>query len=441
MKPKDIPPNWQAILANTASIAQYFGDESLQALIRRANNECLHWAELRHKKMPPKVTPEIAWAFIKMARFSNREALPIRTESDVPFSIYASKEQQRILSYIDSYTSGVITSSEGLPDARQSERLVIDGLIEEAISSSQLEGASTTRKVAKAMIEQRRDPKTKDERMIYNNYHAMTQIEAWKNRDLDDSLLLDLHRVLSTDTMENSNDEGRFRVDSDDVVISDRLTGDVVHVPPPTRSAKAQLKQLYSFINKEDESYTHPFIKASVLHFSIGYIHPFVDGNGRVARALFYWFLIKKGYWMFKYIPISLQIKKREWSPGYYRAYEYSETDDLDLTYFLHYKMKLAASAIEAFIKYLEKKQRHANALKQDLVASEEINQRQVEILAYMQNNPLLDIDISFYMARFRVVYQTARTDLLALADKRILKKIRIGRKFSFTRGESFPTS
>lgn len=201
------------------------------------------------------------------------------------------------------------------------------------------------------------------------------------------------------------------------------------------------LRQLYAFANDEGkDSYIHPFIKASILHFSMGYIHPFVDGNGRIARALFYWYLIKKDYWMFKFLPISLQIKKKEWRPGYDRAFQHVESDELDLTYFINYKLRLACNAIEDFISYIAKKQKEANRLKQRFMARDEINSRQLELIGDLQGNAAMHIDLRLYQERNRISYETARSDLAALEKKKILASHKSGRKFIYMRGERFPS-
>lgn len=318
--------------------------------------------------------------------------------------------------------------------------MVINGLIEEAISSSQIEGANTTRKAAKAMIESQRAPKNRDERMVLNNFLAMERLEEWKDRPLDEAFLLELHRVLTQGTLEDPGQEGRFRHDADDIVVLDKMTGEAVHVPPKEEEMRRQLKQLCTFANANDDDEIHPFVKASVLHFSLAYIHPFADGNGRSARALFYWYLLRKNYWMFKFLPISLQIKKKGWRPGYDRAFQHVETDEGDLTYFLLYKLRLARNAIEDFIQYIQKKQKEASALKQRLIESETINPRQLELIHFMQKNPTVEMDLRTHQDRNRVVYETARTDLSDLVKKGILKQARAGKKFIFVRGERFPS-
>lgn len=435
------PPDWKKVVSNPKDLAMFVTSKELQALVKKANVEYLHWDKFRYQTIPKNLSPETAWAFVKIARLTNRENINVKDEHGNPFSIFLTKEHLKCLSFIDSYTSGTIVTGESMPDDASKERLVINGLIEEAISSSQIEGANTTRKVAKKMIEQHLKPKNKHEQMIFNNYLAMTQLEDWKRRELTDDFLQELHKILTTDTLDQKEDEGRFRSDNDEVMVVENPTGNIAHVPPKIKEAREQLAQLYKFINNEDEeNYIHPFVKACILHFLIGYIHPFVDGNGRLARALFYWYLVKKDYWMFKFLPISLQIKKQDWKPGYYRAFKYVESDEGDITYFLTYKLKLAKNAIEDFIAYLKRKQKEANLLKEKLVTSQEINSRQLDLISLLQKNPTLEVDLQTYKHRHHVAYETARVDLFALENKNILRKMKKGKKYVFIRGTKFPS-
>lgn len=95
-------------------------------------------------------------------------------------------------------------------------------------------------------------------------------------------------------------------------------------------------------------------MKAIILHFMLGYEHPFRDGNGRTARALFYWFMLKSGYWPFEYISISTLLKEAPMQYG--RSYVYTETDAFDLTYFVIYQLRVIERAMQAFMTYFEAK-------------------------------------------------------------------------------------
>src|SRR6202012_5924333 len=142
------------------------------------------------------------------------------------------------------------------------------------------------------------------------------------------------------------------------------------------------MKSLCDFANIDSEStFVHPIIKGILLHFLIGYIHPFVDGNGRTARAVFYWYLISKGYWLVEYMSISKIIIK---APAQYaKAYLYSEYDELDLTYFIDYNLKCMDLALSNLQTYIQRKVEEKQSLYY-LIHNENVNERQAELLKGM---------------------------------------------------------
>jgi Fic family protein len=90
----------------------------------------------------------------------------------------------------------------------------------------------------------------------------------------------------------------------------------------------------------------HPVVRAILIHFMLGYDHPFYDGNGRTARALFYWSLARSGYWLMEYVSISRLLRQ---APAQYaRAYRHTETDDNDTTYFIVHQLEVIQQAIAA---------------------------------------------------------------------------------------------
>lgn len=426
-------PDKNSLLKDPEKLVNLFtldaSPSAFRDLIKTGQNRYLGWDKFKYQKTTDEFSIEDAWLFLQVKRGMGSEFTPIQTELGPYFKYAVTKEQQRMLSLIDSFGSGSFAADVSLPEGKQKERLIINGLIEEAINSSQLEGASTSRQVAKEMIQSGRKPKNESEIMILNNFFAMDKIESWSTRNLDESFLLELHSILTKDVLPE-NECGQFRTNEDNVVVSDPVTGEVFHKAPPVEFLKRQLSELYNFANYESEDdYLHPVIKAVFLHFWIGYLHPFTDGNGRTARVIFYWYLIKKDYWLFKYITTSKSIKASK--KAYSEAYILTEQkDELDLGYFVQYILRTTLLSIEDFRGYLKRKMKEEKKLLENY-SRNDLNERQVEILSSINKNNN-SIDIESYRKRYSLVYESARRDLIELEDKGLLMKRKVGRKFVY---------
>jgi len=297
-----------------------------------------------------------------------------------------------------------------------------NGITEEAISTSQLEWAMTSSKDARNMIHRWIKPITKDEKMILNSYKAMLFIndEEFLKQNLKLSTLLELHSILTKDTLEKKEQEWRFRKNSDEIVIQNSTWTEVYHIPPKEEFMLQQLENLISYANDEDSTFTHPFIKATILHFWIWYLHPFCDWNWRTARALFYWYLLKKWYWGFSYIPISSMILNSKIQ--YRDAYIYSEQDKNDLTYFLVYIANKTKQAFVEFEKYIHKKRKEQVGIIK-FVSKLWLNERQTKLISYFIKNPESYTNNSIHKNYYWIAIDTAKRDLEDLLKKWFLTK------------------
>jgi Fic family protein len=244
-------------------------------------------------------------------------------------------------------------------------------------------------------------------------------------------MLLDLHAMLVSGTTDDG-DVGRFRRDKEAIVVEDAASGAIYHIPPPVTFLKREIKRLIEFANDETakQRFVHPFIKAVILHFWIGYLHPFTDGNGRLARTIFYWYLVRRGYWAFAYLPISRVIKN---SPAQYRkAYVYSEQDDNDLTYFIDYIVRKVGQAMLEFESY--RKRKAAENLKMAQVARKKyrLNDRQIQLLRYIYKDSGATTSIKTHTRVYGVSRVTAQKDLEELEKLGFLNSEKVGRERSF---------
>lgn len=425
------PPNWRKIISD-GNFNKLIGVKELNELTKIAQREYDYWDSVKHYPLPTGITSEEVWTFIKFSRVTVSEPTPVKVEKNGNFSFSINRTMLQKLSFIDSNASGFLASEGDKPSSTQIDQLILSGITEEAIASSQLEGANTSRKVAKEMILSKRKPRTHGEQMIINNFQVMQQLMKWKDLPLSVDMIKEIQENITRDTLENPNDSGKFRTNEDQIAVVDSLTGESVFTPPTSEFVQSELKKLVQFANESEDkdNYVHPVIKAIILHFWVAYLHPFVDGNGRTARAVFYWFMLNKQYWLFQYLSVSRVIKKSKTS--YDKSYIYSEIDENDMTYFMTYNLKVINQAINDFISYYKQKMLKENKIK--VVSSDlpGLNDRQVRLLIYALKHPQNALSINQHQIVNQVVYETARRDLLLLESKGYLLAVSKGKKYLY---------
>ena len=415
-------------------VAAHPPTEELRRLVERYNATYTPWSEHRRKKLPDGLTARLLWGYMKQQRLLGGQELPVATR----LSLYQTPTMQAQLYELDRLLQSERLVSELIsPDAKQSYRL--SSLMEEAIRSSQIEGAATTRRVAKDMLRRGTSPRTKSERMIANNYAAMGWIKEQRARPLDLEALQELHRWITRDTLAREEDAGRLRTVLDEVVVEDVLSGEIVHYPPSAAQLQPMLEELCRFFNEPlstQERFVHPILRAIVLHFLVGYIHPFVDGNGRTARALFYWYMLRSGYDVLEYLSISEIIydSKRQ----YEQAYLEVEADGLDVGYFVCYHLRVLERAVQRFRAFAQQRlEREQEA--SSLLRLGGLNERQAQILSLYRRRPELSLTAREVQARCGVSAATALSDLSGLVTRGFLEVLQLNKvKRAYVRSLDF---
>lgn len=393
----------------------------------------LHWDELRHRRPPDGLSLEQWWLGMSFARRALARDVPLIDRGGRPFRFSNVDRVQELVHRIDQETSGHILIDETVTSPQARDRYLVSSLIEEAITSSQLEGASTTRRVAKQMLESGRTPRDRDERMILNNYRALQQVDRWvlERADFTAERVLDLHRIVTEETLDDPLDAGRLQTPDEErvaVLWSDQR---VLHAPPAAATLPDRLEALCAFANDgPPDGFIHPVVQAILVHFALGYDHPFVDGNGRTARALFYWSMLRSGYWLSQFLVISSILRLEP--AAYSRAYMLVDTDDNDLTYFVLYQLDVLMRAIERLKDYLARKMQEARDVERLLQGAHGLNQRQIAMIGDALRDPAIAFTIAREQRRHRVSYPTARGDLLNLEERGLFTKQRIHRTFVF---------
>lgn len=393
----------------------------------------LSWHELKYRRPPEGMSSEQWWLGIKLHRAQARQNLPLCNAKDEHFNFASTNYIQQNLHLVDREAGALLITDAGAAfSVAERDKYLLTSIAEEAIMSSMLEGAVVTRSEARELIRSNRPPRDEHEQMVMNNYHTMQMILQHKDEPLTPAFILSLHRSMVTGTLQNPQKAGVLRSDSDRVHIEDVRSGEIIHTPPPASSLQERLEALCRFANSEDDNaqYIHPVIRAIILHFQLAYDHPFVDGNGRTARSIFYWAMLHAGYWLFEYISISREIYRR--SRSYYESFLNTEEDDNDLNYFIVDQLLTIHKSIKSLMDYARNKQKSHEQLQHTLSGIVNINHRQKKLLLQFLRHPNSYTTVSTHCSEHGIVRQTARTDLTGLEKLGLLYSETISREFVF---------
>lgn len=398
-------------------------------LFEKIEREYLYWDKIKYMS-PGGVRPEDLWAAVKLIRQTSAKSVKF---GNYRFLFKETNYMQQKLHEFDMNFGGTFSGSMAV-SGKNRQYYLLSSIMEEAIASSQMEGANTTRKAAKEMLRKQEKPKDKSQQMIFNNYSTIRFLSEHKNETLTPELLLEIHRRISEKTLDDAANEGRFRTD-DTIFVVNGITGEIAHEPPSHTQIEPLVRQLCDFANN-DEAFIHPIIKAIIIHFMISFLHPFADGNGRTARSLFYWYMLKKGYRMTEFLSISRIIYKKK--NQYEKAFLYTEHDDFDLNYFIQYNITVLNEAFDELKLYLERKSVENNALL-EFKTIPGINERQAHILKMIQEQPGSIFECKNLINVLGVSIKTVRADLEGLVERGFMIKVPINRRLvGYAKSETF---
>lgn len=392
----------------------------------------LHWHDFRHR-VPAGINADAAWGAVKLSRSLILKAIGLAAENGQPFQYCLPDYAQKVIHDIEHINARLGRNESTTATCSESNLFLVESLMmEEAISSAQLEGAATTRKVAKEMLENEREPINDDERMVFNNFMLMKLAKHSKDLPLSLELIRRFHAEATRDIQEEHACPGEVRR-ANDIYVRGR-DEEIAHQPPDAAVLVERLENLCAFANekhdgRDGKAFIHPAVKAIILHFMIGYEHPFNDGNGRTARCIFYWCLLKNGYWAFEYISISALLKQAPVQYG--ESYLFTETDDFDLTYFICYQLKIIERAMESFLSYIEQKRKEfydVMALLAESGFNKDLNFRQIHLLKKVLRSPGRLFIAKEVKNDFDVSEGTARADLEKLVKLKLLAKTKEGK-------------
>lgn len=395
-------------------------DPNIMPVVDKVNADYEYWDKAKYKKLPEGFTPQMLWTNVKASRL--RSTIPVWNKYGI--NLCVTSQMQRLCHEFD-MKFGSFWEVEGDSQSAEKKYYLSSSLMEEAIYSSKMEGASTTRIVAKDMLRKKKSPQNKSQQMIVNNYNTIQYIVEHKEQPLTEELLLTIHRLMTEKTLDNPEDAGRFRT-NDKVVVADMVEGDIIYTPPSFQEIPEFVESLCNFFNNDNpRTFIHPIIRGIIVHFMLAFMHPFVDGNGRTARALFYWYMLKEGYKLTEYMSLSRVIAKSK--ANYEKSFRYVENDGNDMGYFVAYNLKALETSFQQLREYIQRKQQEKKAASTFMMAGN-INYRQAIVLQRLKDEPDTIFTVKDVQELFSVSSMTARKDLADLVQQGYLTEIAINK-------------
>lgn len=388
----------------------------------------------RTEPVPEGLTRDEWWCAVRGVRAATARPTPFTMADGTRFTFNLPDVLLSLNEEITSQARGQVGLPGPVANPTTRDRYLLNSLYEEAITSSQMEGASTTRRDAKKMLREKRSPLTRSEKMILNNYRALEYVRSHQDGRLTPELILEVHRIVTEGTLDNPKEAGRMQEDGEERIrICGNETDDqVLHVPPPASQLPERMQRICDFVNGTNEyatQYVPPLVKALIVHFMMGYDHYFVDGNGRTARVIAQWVMLREGFFLMDFVPVSRLL--RQATAQYARSFLYVEQDEGDLTYFLIWHARIILRAIRELGEYLARKSEEWGQAAR-LLRTTSLNNRQIGVIEDALRDPSLMVSAATHASRYRVATQTAHTDLRGLEEAGYLRRNRRGRHFEW---------
>ena len=367
------------------------------------------------RRLPLDISIQDFWPALEAARRELAQPLPLCDQTGQRFWFVLNPAIKRQVDSISASSRREWHLSYSLLQDLQE-----DAVLDEAIYSSMIEGAFTTRQEAKKLLESGKPPANKSQQMVKNNYDALTHVLEHLDEDISAEFIIQLAGILTR----HASEEPVTRFRQHQVVVAGR--DEVVYTPPDSSQVPGMMAQLISFIRK---SGLHPVLTASIAHFYLVYIHPFTDGNGRTARALSLMILLQAGFDVFRNFPISGLLAQERGK--YYKAIRNVEQSSGDMTYFIDFCSDMLSRAVEnteRHIRYHLLTEQKMKALEsQDM-----LNERQMKGARWLLGSQKEHVTVEAWKQKYRTATETARQDLLLLCDAGVLRRRMAGRKAVF---------
>lgn len=249
------------------------------------------------------------------------------------------------------------------------------------------------------------------------NYRKVVEMIGDLSKKIEEELILTLHKLTVSKILEGEK-SGQYR--NSKVVIKNSRTGEVSFTPPPAEEVKDDILDLLQFLNSSTAQDIHPVLKSGIVHYEFVRIHPFVDGNGRVGRALSMLILLQEGYDIRRFF--SLEEYFDSDARAYYEALQSVEKGNGDLTPWLEYFTLGLSIELAKIREKIENISIDVNIKKKLGGKPVMLSDRQIKIIEYIQQTGYLQ-NRAFESLFPMVSEDTILNELKGLLKNGIIKK------------------
>lgn len=264
-------------------------------------------------------------------------------------------------------------------------------------------------------------PRDIQEVINYRNVIELLDELAFKRGGYEPEMLEEIHK-LTVDRIVSAEKVGVFRTSQ--VIIKDETSGEIVFSPPPFVEVPYLLDDFFAWLNSTEALEVHPILKAGIIHYILVAIHPFVEGNGRVARAFTTLILIRENYDIKRFFALEEHFDRD--LAAYYEAFSQVDKQSKnigarDLTPWLEYFTGVVAAELSK-IKEKVKKLSIDTRLKVKMGEQISLSERQVRLFEYLSDQGSASMP-ELKKVLPMVSEDTILRDLKDLLDKEIIKK------------------
>lgn len=307
-------------------------------------------------------------------------------------------------------------------------RLKQEALISRSHHSTSIEGNRLSKEQVAAIVSGKRvTAKPKDKKEVLNYISALKFIDKYGRdiRKMTSSTVLKIYKLITKGVLPEKQC-GAFR--NRMVYVVDSF-GRTVFTPPKVEEVPQLVKDLCDWLNSRESKDLYPVLTAGIAHYELVRIHPFIDGNGRAARALATLILYKLGFDIKDFF--SLDDYYNEDRASYYAALQSVDVKNIDITQWLEYFVEGVARQIGGIKNKVQALSRDQLLIKKQ--GQIWLNERQWRFVEFLKEAKQASIKDYLSLAEGkRISERTARLDIEFLVKNKVIKRLGKGRAIRY---------